>query len=118
MSNAYVEGLQLVQEHHSTSGQSALAKCILSLYNSIHAFSMAEILGPLDDRYTAVVVAMVNEYAASGETDDLRRAGAFVYANFPHLVELSGAMSEARAVVRQRWEKEREEENRRLYPDG
>lgn len=60
---------------------------------------------------------MVREYAAHGETDELRQAGEWVYSDFPRLVELSDAMADARAVVRQDWERQREEENRRLYPE-
>ncbi|HGO6074943.1 TPA: hypothetical protein ACK3Q6_007664 [Burkholderia cepacia] len=118
MTNPYLAGLALVKQHHGTSGQGALAKCILSLYNPVHAFSMGEILGPLDDHYAHVVVAMVAEYAAHGETDELRQAGSWVYENFPSLVELSEAMREARQAVRAKWDAEREEERRRLYPEG
>lgn len=116
--NAYVEGLELVKQHSGTSGQGALAKCILSLYNSIHPFSIGEVLGPLDSRYTKVVLAMVTEYAENGETAELRRAGKWVYENFPGLVELSAAMREARGEVRRKWEDERAEERRRQYPEG
>ena len=115
--NPYLEALDLVKKHSGTSGQSALAKCILSLYNDEHYFSLGSILGPLDSRYTAVVLAMIAEYAAHGETQELRDAGLYVYQNFPGLVEMSNAMSQARYEVRQRWEEEREAENRRLYPE-
>ncbi|MFC6842341.1 hypothetical protein [Xanthomonas theicola] len=118
MSTAYTEGLKLVKLHDGTSGQTALAKCILSVYNPIHAFSIGEILGPLDDRYTAAVIAIVKAYAQVGETEELRRAGEWVYENFPGLVELSEAQREARAEVRRKWDHEREEEARRLYPNG
>lgn len=118
MSYPYLDGWELVKQHSGTSGQTALAKCILSLYNPIHAFSIGEILGSLDERYTKVVLAMVKAYADYGENEDLRQAGAWVYAEFPGLVELSKAMSDARSDVRDRWERERQEENERLYPDG
>jgi hypothetical protein len=115
--NPYLAGLELVKKHSGTSGQAALAKCILSLYNSAHAFSMGDILGPLDSNYTSVVLAMVNAYARDGETAELCEAGRYVFENFPRLVELSNAMCDARAEVHQKWEREREEENRRLYPE-
>lgn len=117
MSNPYIAGLELVKKHHGTSGQGALAKCILSLYNREHAFSIGEILGPLDTDYTQAVLAMVNEYANHGETAELRKAGKYVYENFAGLVELSQAMSDARSNVRRHWEDEREAENRRLHPE-
>lgn len=66
--NPYLVGLDLVKQHFGTSGQAALAKCILSLYNSNHAFSIGEILGPLDHRYTDVVLTMLSEYSKHGET--------------------------------------------------
>lgn len=115
--NPYLAGLELVKQHSGTSGQAALAKCILSLYNPVNAFSIGEVLGPLDSRYTQVVLAMVSEYAKRGETAELCQAGDWVSENFPRLVELSLAMSKARADVRQEWDRQREEENRRLYPD-
>jgi hypothetical protein len=115
--NPYIAGLELVQTNCGTSGQAALAKCILSLYNEVHAFSIGEVLGPLDRKYTAVVLAMVNEYARHGETVELRLAGEHVYANFPRLIELSNAMSDARGIVRQKWQRQHEDEMRLLYPD-
>lgn len=105
MHNPYLEALELVQQHSGTSGQAALAKCILSLYDPAHAFSIGEILGPLDQEYTRVVLAMVREYAVHGETDELRLAGRWVYEKFDGLIELSKAMACARADVRSGWER-------------
>lgn len=115
--NPYLVALDLVKQNSGTSGQAALAKCILSLYNREHAFSLGEVLGPLDARYTAVILDMVTAYADRGETEELREAGRWVYGNFPRLVELSDAMANARAGVRLEWDRQREEENRRLYPE-
>lgn len=115
--NPYLAGLELVKIHHGTSGQAALAKCILSLYNDVHSYSIGEILSPLDSRYTAVVMAMLQEYARHGETEELRQAGKWCVDNFPGLLEMSQAMYAARAEVRRRWDDEREAENRRLYPE-
>lgn len=115
--NPYLAGLELVKQNSGTSGQASLAKCILSLYNREHAFSIGEVLGPLDERYTRVVLSMVSEYAKHGETAELCEAGSWVYENFPSLIELSLAMSNARSNVRREWERKREEENRRLYPE-
>jgi len=116
MNNPYLAGLALVKQNYGTSGQSALAKCILSLYNAQHPFSIGEILGPLDTNYSKVVLEMVSEYARHGETAELRQAGEYVYAEFPRLIQLSNAMSDARAEVRQVWQRQHEEEMRRLYP--
>lgn len=115
--NPYLVALDLVKQNSGTSGQAALAKCLLSLYNREHAFSLGEVLGPLDSRYTKVVLDMVTAYADRGETEELREAGRYVYENFPRLVELSHAMSNARADVLLEWDRQREEENRRLYPE-
>lgn len=113
----YLTGLEWVKKHHGTSGQTALAKCILSLYNSCHSFSIGEVLGPLDDNYTRIVLNMVHAYADHGETEELRIAGRYVRDNFPGLMELSEAAHQAKCDVRSRWEREREEELRRLYPE-
>lgn len=117
MSNPYLAGLELVKQNYGTSGQSALAKCILSLYNRENAFSIGEVLGPLDATYTETVFAMLNEYVRNGETEELREAGRWVCENFPRLIELSNAMSDVRAKLRREWDRQHEEEMRRLYPD-
>lgn len=106
--HVYIEALDLVKKHHGTSGQTALAKCILSLYNYDHAFSIGEVLASLDEQYTRVVLGLVRAYAVDGETEALREAGSYVYREFPRLVELSNAMREARIEVRRKWEAERE----------
>lgn len=106
--NPYLEAFELVQQHYGTSGQVALAKCILSLYNRENAFSIAEVLGPLDEHYTRVVLAMVKEYSVHGETEALCVAGRWVCEEFPRLLELSEAMKQARYQVRRRWDEERE----------
>ena len=115
--NPYMVGLKMVRENIGTSGQIALAKCILSLYNSDHAFSISEIVSPLDFKYTGIVVAMLSAYIKKGETEELRIAGKWVYDHFPHLVELSNAMTEARGSVRLKWDRHHEEK-RGLYQDA
>ncbi|MBM5575795.1 hypothetical protein [Deefgea sp. CFH1-16] len=117
MESPYVEALTLVKQHNGTSGQTALAKCILSLYNSLYAYSMSEILAPLDERYTRVVLAMVNDYAKFGETPELITAGQWVRDDFPRMMEMAIVTQDARNQLRSKWEREREEENRRLYPE-
>ncbi|MGN6092223.1 MAG: hypothetical protein ACTHOL_07730 [Luteibacter jiangsuensis] len=117
MTNPYLAGLALVKQHPGTSGQLGLAKCILSLYNDDHAFSIAEVLQSLDHRYTATVLAMVGEYATNGETQELREAGEWVYDHFPRLIQLSDAMQAARSEVRSEWERERRERAAAEYPD-
>jgi len=59
---------------------------------------------------------MINEYSNSGETEELCAAGHYVYENFPRLVELSNAMSDARAKVHREWDIQHEQEMRRLHP--
>lgn len=111
--NPYLAGLALAKEHSGTSGQIAMVKLILSLYNSYNAFSISDILAPLDSRYSAAALAMVAEYAKHGETEELRDAGRWCVANFPGLIELATAMAEARDQVHRRWDREREEAIRR-----
>jgi hypothetical protein len=117
MTHPYTVGLELVKQHEGTSGQLALAKCILSLYNRCHGFSIAEILWPLDRRYSSVVSAMFAAYDRHGETPELLEAGEWVYNHFPRLIELSTAMANARSDLRYRWEREDAEERARMYPN-
>lgn len=115
--NPFITALELVQKYEATDGQTALAKCILSLYNEKHAFSIGEVLGPIGGEYKAVVLQMVSEYAMHGESKELCQAGVYVYQNFPRLVELSNAMSNARFEVRQEWQQLQENEMLGFYPD-
>lgn len=77
-SNPYWIALDLVKAHSGTSGQGALAECILSLYNPVLPFSIGKILAPLDERYTEVVLGNGTEYFKRGETEELRMAGQWV----------------------------------------
>jgi hypothetical protein len=115
--NPYLIALDLVKQHDGSSGQTALAKCILSLYNSNHPFNIREILAPLDRHYTNVVFNMLIALQKNGETAELCQAGNWVYNNFPRLVEMSKTMSEARYELRKKWDAEDEAERKRLYPD-
>lgn len=115
--NPYLAALARVQMHSGTSGQAALAKCILSLYNDFYAFSASDYLPSLDREGRELVINMITSYARDGETQELRIAGKWCYENLPRLVELARAMSEARTEVFRKWEYEREEELRHLYPD-
>lgn len=108
--NPFLEAMEVIERYPGTGGSGALAKCVLSLWNSVHCFSMAEILGPLDQSNSALVVRMVQEYAQHGESDELRTAGSWVYRNNPGLVEISDAQQQGRHEVRRRWELERERE--------
>jgi hypothetical protein len=108
--NPYFMAQEFVRKNFGTSSRSAMAKAILSIYNQDHSFSIGEILGPLDRENSAVVVAMLIEYAKHGETAELRQAGEFVCKNFPRLLELSDAMQEARYAVHRNWRRQDEEE--------
>ncbi len=97
--NPYLAGLHLLKQHQGTKSQLALAKCILSLYQTKHAFGIGEILSHLDSRYTKAVFDMLHAYAESGATEELKHAGEYVTAHFANLVEQSNAMTEAREAV-------------------
>ena len=103
----YDEGLQFIKQNPGTGGASSLAKLILSLYNDICGYSFAECVGNLDDRLTGVALRMVQDYAARGETDDLRTAGKIIHDEiYPRLWEMGIAMRDARAALREKWEAE------------
>lgn len=104
--NPYLAGLELVKKNEGTCGQTAVAKCILSLYNPQHGFSMAEILRGLDDRHTDVIMGMVEDFGKYGETEELRLAGSYVYDNFSRLVELSWASHHAKLELQEEWRRQ------------
>lgn len=97
--NPYLAGLHLLKQHPGTKSQVCLAKCILSLYNTRHAFGIGEILSPLDSRYSKAVFDMLHAYAEHGSTEELNHAGEYVTAHFGGLVDQSNAMAEARQAA-------------------
>lgn len=115
--NIWLIALEKVKQHPGTSGSGALAKAILSFYNPNHAFSMGDILSSLDHEYSAIAIRMTAEYAAHGETPELRVAGEEIYKTFPRLIELSEAMYEARQSVRSEWDRQREREREAMSHD-
>jgi hypothetical protein len=107
MISPYDEALQFIKQNPGTGGASSLAKLVLALYNSDCGFSFAECVGNLDGRLTGVALHMVQEFAARGETDDLRAAGKIIADDlYPRLWEMSLAMRDARAATRAKWEAE------------
>lgn len=107
----YDEALQFIKQNPGTGGASGLAKLILSLYNGdICGYSFAECVGSLDDPLSGVALRMVQDYAARGETDDLREAGKLLHDEiYPRLWEMGIAMRDARAALRAKWEAEERE---------
>ena len=106
----YNEALGIIRQHPGTGGAGSLAKLLLSLYNDLCGYSVAECLGNLDGRLSAVALRMIQDYAARGETEDLRAAGK-VIANelYPGLWEMGLAMRDAREATRQRWQREEQD---------
>lgn len=103
----YDEALLIIRQHPGTSGAGGLAKLLLSLYNDQCGFSFGECVSGLDDRLTGVALRMVQDYAARGETEDLRGAGKILADElYPGLWEMGEAMRDAREAVRQRWKRE------------
>lgn len=97
--NPYLAGLHLLKQHPGTKSQLCLAKCILSLYDTRHAFGIGEILSPLDSRYGKAVFDMLRAFSEGGTSEELKHAGEYVTAHFPKLIEQSKAMAEARSAL-------------------
>lgn len=105
MKNPYAEALEWIQRNPGTGGSSSLAKAVLSLYNSLCGYSIGECIGNLDQGLTDLVVRMVKDYAANGETQALRDVGE-VLSNklYPRLWEMGVAMQCARQACQEKWE--------------
>ena len=97
--NPYLAGLHLLKQHPGTKSQLCLAKCILSLHNTRHAFGIGEILSPLDSRYAKAVFDMLRAYSENGTTEELKHAGEYGTAHFAEVVGQSNAMAEARSAA-------------------
>ncbi|AKU21231.1 hypothetical protein [Massilia sp. NR 4-1] len=104
MNNPYAEALVWIQRNPGTGSSSSLAKAVLSLYNSLCGYSIAECIGNLDRGLTILVLRMVSDYATNGETQALRDVGE-VLSNklYPRLWEMGIAMHDARQNCQERW---------------
>lgn len=114
MDDPYAAAIAKLSYLHGTNTEARIAKLILSLYNSdFYQFSVGESLTGLDCDNTVIALAMISHYAKHGETQELRAAGEYCTANYPHLKELAAASSDAMSEVRQKWRREREAEEAR-----
>lgn len=103
----YDEALQFIKRNPGTGSASSLAKLVLSLYNDLCGYSIAECVGNLDERLTNVAMRMVKDYTEHGETEDLRAAGKIIADElYPRLWEMGLAMRDAREATRAKWEAE------------
>jgi len=114
----YDEALKIIKQHPGTGGAGSLAKLVLSLYNDLCGYSFAECVGNLDDRLTNLALRLVTDYAARGETEDLRAAGKVLVEEYPGLWEMGLAMRDARQATRERWERESKAEEEKRIRDG
>lgn len=110
--NPIAEGLEFAKRaSHSGSGI-GMAKLILSLYNSNHSFSFSECVSAFDRTRLDLAARMVSHYCTNGEDEALLEAGQYVHKNFPQLLELSSAASNAKSEVREQWRRAEEEKYR------
>lgn len=107
--NPITEGLEFVKYASKTGSGIGMAKLILSLYNSNHAFGFADCVRSFDRERLVLASKMVGHYTVCGEDQALLDAGLYVYENYPDLIELSNAASYAKSEVRERWNQERKE---------
>lgn len=113
----YDEARDWINRCADTSGGVGLAKLVLSLYNEQCGFAVSECVGSMDQNLTRIALALIADYAAYGETEALRQLGRPLVDAYPGLWEHGLVMRDARAALRARWEREADEERRRLYPD-
>ena len=107
MTDVYNEALATIRRHPGTGGASSLAKLVLSLYNDLCGFSFAECVGNLDDHNTGLAIRLVTDYAAHGETEELRQVGKVLSDDlYPGLWEMGVAMRNSRAAIREKWQVE------------
>lgn len=117
-STPYAEALEWIEKHPGTGSAVSLSKLVLSFWNSdYYPFPFAACVSNLDGNLRALAISMASHYCKFGETAELQRIGRDIYELSPRLVELAGASFNAMSDVRGRWDREDEEERRRLYPD-
>lgn len=92
------EALIIINADVGTDHSIALAKLILSLHNKHFAFSMHEILLPLNHHHTRLALRLVADYGHFGETRALQAAGKLLLNDprFNHLIELANAIGETK----------------------
>lgn len=107
---AYIEALEAIKQHPGTGSSTSLAKLILSLYNQQCSYSIAECIGNLDAKLTALALRMVTDYAKSGESQELRDVGDELCNDlYPRLWEMGEAMQSARDEIRRKWKQDEED---------
>ncbi len=102
----YQEAMDFIHRSTGTGSAAGMAKLILSLYNQNHSFGIGECLYSFDRERLDLAVRIIQHYAAVGEDEALRNAGLQIFQEWPRLVELSNAASEAKTEVRNRWRAE------------
>lgn len=108
--SAYQEAFDWITKYPGTGSCYGLAKLMLSLYNGRDfPFAFADCVRALDDERSDIAGRMAMEYAAHGETQELRILGKNVHDLYPHFWELGAAANDAMDDLRAKWTREREE---------
>jgi len=80
-----------------------LAKLLLSLWNTTNAFSFRDCVQDLDGTRLALAVRVVTHFANHGEDDELIELGYKLRANYPRLLELGEAATQAKQDLQEKW---------------
>lgn len=110
----YHEALHWIQRHPGTSSTVALAKLVLSLWNSEAAFSFRECVSSLDLDRSELALRMAIHFVRNGEDRALQEVGDAVYQLMPHLWEVGCAGDRAKWKLQQEWKYRRDRDDHEL----
>ncbi len=111
MTNVYEKARQWADQRGDSGGALQMRKALMSLYDpSYHLYPLADALNALDSGGKRMLLECVFHYSGHGETDELVAAGAAIEKSgyLAGWFELMRATREAQAVVKHRWEHERQ----------
>jgi hypothetical protein len=92
----YQEAVTWIEQHPGTSSAAALAKLILSLWNTQCCYSFRECVTGLDTMREAMALRIVVHFQRTGEDHHLRAAGETVCAAYPDLWDVAVAGDDAK----------------------
>jgi len=101
--NPFEKATETINGLDRSASAEGLAKLILTLYNDAHPFSFSECTRSLDSDNLRLALQLINYYLTNGEDASVINAGNTICENWPHLIELSKAGSDAKADVLRKW---------------
>ena len=103
MPSPYRAAFEWIKKHPHTDSGDALVKLTFAVWKPEMAFSMKEILTPLDSERKAIAMAVVRQCALGGAAEELQQIGEDLRETFPRLWALGCAANAAKNKQTDDW---------------